>query len=87
MAARAKKVAFSLEASLLSRVERLRRATGESRSALISRALRSLSATDEHEQRVSRYIAAYREKPESPSEIEAARMAAKSVLAQLPWDD
>ena len=85
--AKASKIAVSLETELLRQVERVREQTGESRSALVSRALRLLTREDEHARRVREYVQAYRDKPETAAEITAARASAKRALAALAWDE
>ncbi|HEX9294781.1 MAG TPA: hypothetical protein VF881_03075 [Polyangiaceae bacterium] len=79
------KVAFSIDAGLLARVERIRGSTGESRSAVIGRALARLTSETEHDEQVKRYVAAYRAQPEDRPHIEAARAQARRTLARLPW--
>ena len=86
MGARAEKVALSLDRELLRRAEKLRKATGESRSALLARALRLLVGAESHAERVREYVAAYERAPEDARDIEAARDLAKRALAALPWD-
>ncbi len=85
--AKAAKIAVSLEAELLRQVERVRERTGESRSALVSRALRQLTRQDEHARRVLDYVQAYRDAPETAAEVDAARASAKRALAALAWDE
>ncbi|MEK7704715.1 MAG: ribbon-helix-helix protein, CopG family [Myxococcota bacterium] len=80
------KVTISLDTEVLAHVERLRRSTGESRSALVSRALAQVVAREEHRHRGERYVAGYREHPEASWE-DAARALARRSLAELPWDD
>ena len=87
MGASTAKIAVSLDAELLQRIERVRAESGESRSAIVSRALRRLTREEEHAQRVREYVQAYRDKPEKAAEIRAARASAKRALAALPWDD
>jgi metal-responsive CopG/Arc/MetJ family transcriptional regulator len=87
MTTNAAKVAFSLDSTLLARVERLRRSTGESRSALIARALALLTATEERSARARRYVMAYKEQPETEADISRARKITQKSLAALPWDD
>jgi len=84
---RTAKVAVSLDAKLLERVERVRERTGESRSALVSRALRQLTGDEEHARRVREYVHAYRDTPETPAEVAAARASARRSLSALPWDE
>lgn len=85
--AKSSKIAVSLETELLRQVERVREQTGESRSALVSRALRLLTREDEHARLVREYVQVYRDKPETAAEVTAARASAKRALAALPWDE
>jgi metal-responsive CopG/Arc/MetJ family transcriptional regulator len=80
------KVAISLDPDLLAQVERLRDRTGESRSALFARAARMLLAEEEHRRKVTRYVQAYREQPESASDLAVAEAAAKITLRDVEWD-
>jgi metal-responsive CopG/Arc/MetJ family transcriptional regulator len=84
---RSAKIAISLDTELLRSVERVREQTGESRSAVVSRALRQLTREDEHARRVLEYVQAYRATPETATEVAAARSSAKRALAALPWDE
>ena len=81
------KVAFSVDPRLLSRVERIRMSTGESRSAVIGRALTMLTSERIHAAQVERYQDALRELPETETDVRAARLHARRTLARLPWDD
>jgi metal-responsive CopG/Arc/MetJ family transcriptional regulator len=81
------KIACSVDASLLERVERIRKRTGESRSAFISRALRALTSESAHAMAVTRYVDAYREVPESPKDMRAARQSARRALSSIAWED
>jgi len=81
------KIAVSIDAKLLARVERVRAGTGESRSALVSRALARLTDEDAKAHAIRQYVDAYRTTPESAREVAAARRAAKHALAGLSWDD
>jgi len=84
---RAQKIAITVDADLLREAERLRRRTDESRSALFARALRGLLRKKELEEKIARYINAYREHPEAPGEIAASDKAAVTALRDLPWED
>ena len=86
MASRAK-VAITLDAELLRRAERLRRSTGESRSALLNRALQELLRADSHRRRVEEYVRAYRDQPESADDVRAARAVAGRTVRHLDWDE
>jgi metal-responsive CopG/Arc/MetJ family transcriptional regulator len=81
------KIAVSLDPELLRKAERLRRATGESRSALVSRALGRI--VDEHDLqvRIAEYVKAYEREPEQPRDVELARAMARRSLETLAWDD
>jgi metal-responsive CopG/Arc/MetJ family transcriptional regulator len=80
------KVAFSLDERLLDRVERVRARTGESRSALIARALVAVTEEDARGADVRRYVEAYRENPETEDDVERARASARGTLRRLPWE-
>jgi metal-responsive CopG/Arc/MetJ family transcriptional regulator len=83
----AEKIAISLDPDLLRHVERIRTKTGESRSAILARALRLLTKEEEHTRLVRDYVDAYRRHPETPSDIAVARALAKRSLNTLPWDN
>ncbi len=80
-------MAISVDAVLLERVERLRASTRESRSAIVGRALALLTGEAARRAEVERYVAAYREAPESVQEVEAARRLARRQLRKLPWNE
>jgi metal-responsive CopG/Arc/MetJ family transcriptional regulator len=80
------KIAFSLDPRLLDRVERVRARTGESRSALIARALLALTEEEARGADVQRYLEAYRQHPETPGDVAAAHASARRTLRRLPWD-
>lgn len=79
-ASRRAKFACSIDATLLARVERLRARSGESRSAVVSRALAKLTEQEARAVRVRRYLEAYREQPETDKEIETAAELARRAL-------
>ncbi|MBK7585848.1 MAG: ribbon-helix-helix protein, CopG family [Myxococcales bacterium] len=87
MARSAEKLAISLDRDLLRRAERLREATGESRSALVARALRQFLRAEELDRQVREYSEAYRTVPETASDTRQARALARRSLAQVDWDD
>lgn len=86
MAARSAKIACSINAELLARVEELRAKTGETRSSVIGRALVKLTSSEAHQAAVRRYAEVYRAHPETQSELEFARKGARKALGSLPWD-
>jgi metal-responsive CopG/Arc/MetJ family transcriptional regulator len=87
LARAAEKIAVSVDRRVLAQAERLRKATGESRSALVSRALRALLASERAAARVAEYIEAYQRIPERPAEIRTARALSRRSLAALDWEE
>lgn len=87
MAGTTEKVAISLDSELLRRIERLRAATGESRSAIIRRALALLTREEARAAEIRRYQEAYRETPEAQPYVDAARRLAHRSLSLLDWDE
>ena len=81
------KIACSIDARVLARVERMRAITGESRSAVINRALEQLTTGELAAEREARYLQTYRDQPETAEAIADARKLARRVLSGLPWDD
>ena len=81
-----KKVAISLPGELMRKIEKLRKSTGESRSAFISRAIRQALKDREQEILIARYVEGYRKFPETKEEIELAEAAAARLLAEEPWE-
>ena len=73
--------------TLFDAIERVRHATGETRSAILGRAVRPLVEADRHRAEVAQYVEAYRRMPETGAEVRAARAIARRVVAELPWDD
>ena len=82
---KAEKIAISLPGELIRRVERIRKSTGETRSAFIRRAIEL--ALEEREQRalIARYQEGYKKHPETAAEIAAAEAAAVELLSGEPW--
>jgi metal-responsive CopG/Arc/MetJ family transcriptional regulator len=81
------KVAVSLERRLFERVERLRKSSGESRSALVGRALRQLLRDEGQTRAAEQYVQAYQRVPETHADEERARVLARRSLVALPWDE
>ena len=84
---RTAKVAVSIDAALLRRVEELRSRTGETRSAVVARAIQLLTGEEERARRSRDYLRAYREHPESAAEVDLADDIALHSLRSLDWSD
>ena len=84
---RSAKIAISLEPELLAALERIRRTTGENRSAVFARAVREFLHTEARSARVAEYEEAYTRLPESSADVDAARKLARASLAHLAWDE
>jgi metal-responsive CopG/Arc/MetJ family transcriptional regulator len=81
----ATKVAVSIPGPLYLAVERARKASGKSRSAVIQDALRHWLDSQAQAALVREYEAGYRRKPEGRREIKAAEAAAVRLLATQAW--
>jgi metal-responsive CopG/Arc/MetJ family transcriptional regulator len=81
----AAKVAVSIPSDLYDAVERARKRTGKSRSAMMQDALRHWLAQSERAGLVREYEAGYRRRPEGKSEVKAAEAAAVRLLASMDW--
>lgn len=85
MARLATKVAVSIPGTLYQAVERARKASGKSRSAVIQDALRHWLDCQRQAALVREYEAGYRRKPEGRREIKAAEAAAVRLLSTEDW--
>jgi len=85
MARPATKVAVSIPSGLYQAVERVRKASGQSRSAVIQDALRYWLDSQTQAALVREYQAGYRRKPEGRREIKAAAAAAVRLLSSEDW--
>jgi hypothetical protein len=81
------KIAISLDAELLRRVEKVRGRTGESRSAVVGRALRLLTEQGRRAELIEQYQRCYRDTPEGAVEISVARRLSRRSVASLPWSE
>jgi len=79
------KVAISITNDLYRAVERARKKNGQSRSAVVQDALRRWLKQEQEAAWDQEYIAAYRRKPETRREIEAARATAIPLLSRTEW--
>ena len=85
MARPATKVAVSIPSALYQAVERVRKASGQSRSAVIQDALRYWLDSQAQGALVREYEAGYRRKPEGRREIKAAGVTAVRLLSTEDW--
>jgi metal-responsive CopG/Arc/MetJ family transcriptional regulator len=84
---RARKIAITVESSLLDRAERLRRTTDESRSAVFARALRALLKEEDRRRNVAEYVLGYKRLPETRANVKDLDAVSVEGLSDLPWDD
>ena len=80
------KIAISLPEKVLAAVEQERSDSGESRSQFFCRAAGVLLRQRQEQEMSEMYTHAYYQFPETEEEVEAARHAASSILAQEPWE-
>ena len=85
MARAATKVAVSIPDPLFRAIERARKTSGKSRSAVIQAALRHWLEHGAEVALVREYEAGYRRTPEGRREISAAETAAVRLLADEDW--
>ncbi len=79
------KIAVSIPTPMYQAVERARKASGRSRSAVIQDALRHWLDHQTQAALVREYEAGYRRRPEGRREIRAAEAAAVRLLATQDW--
>ena len=79
------KIAISLPEEVLTAVERERDESGESRSQIFRRAVDLLLRQRKEREMSELYIRAYQQVPETKEEVDAARRAASTILAEEPW--
>lgn len=79
------KIAISLPEEVLTAVEREREESGESRSQIFRRAVVLLLRQRKEREMSELYIRAYQKVPETKEEVDAARRAASTILAEEPW--
>jgi len=80
------KVAVTVDPALLERIERMRKRTGESRSAVFERALEAYVATSARTETARRYADGYRRRPETDADVRASLATALDALASEPYD-
>jgi len=78
-------VAVSIPGWLYRALERARKASRKSRSAMIQDALRHWLESRAHAALVHEYEAGYRRKPEGPRESKAAQATATRLLSTEDW--
>ncbi len=80
------KIAISLPEKTLKQIERVRRRSGESRSAFMRRAVQGLIREDQEQDAISRYVKGYRRKPETSEEVFSAESTVPTAFEDAPWD-
>ena len=80
------KVAVTIANDLLAAVERERKKTGESRSAVFERALVAYLAGQHRAAEARRYVEGYQRAPERAAEVRVALAASIPGLGEEPWD-
>ena len=80
------KVAVTIDRVVLETTEKMRKRSGESRSAIVNRALRLLIADADQKTKIARYVDGYCEHPEGDEVIQTAEALATAALKGLPWD-
>lgn len=78
---------MSLDEDLLAEIERVRKRTGESRSALIRRALEMLLESERRRQRLTDYIEGYQRHPESEAAVAVAFDRTRAAWSTLEDGD
>ena len=81
------KIAISLPQELLQVIDGGCRASGETRSGFIRRAVQALVRRERERELDERYVQGYLAKPETPEDAEAVYRAGLSALSQEPWHD
>ncbi len=81
-----RKIAISLPAGLVAELERIRKKTGETRSAVIRRSIESALKRDAMDSQVRRYISGYLKYPETDEEKNIVKAAALQTLDEEPWE-
>lgn len=81
------KIAISLPNDVFQAIEDARRASGESRSQFLRRAVEAYLRHQKERELDEQYIRGYVEKPETPQEAGGVYSAGLAALAQEPWDD
>jgi metal-responsive CopG/Arc/MetJ family transcriptional regulator len=85
--AKREKIAITVDDTLLARVERLRKKSGESRSAVFERALTAYLSGPQRAAESQKYIEAYRRQPDSAAEVRDAQALAVNTLGAEEWDE
>ena len=82
-----RKITISVSAEIAAAAERLKRKTGESRSAVFERGVAALLSAEHQAERSRQYVAGYRRTPERRRDLAVALSTAVTSLAGEPWDE
>ena len=80
------KIAISLPVETAREVERLRKESGESRSAFILKAVERIFEERDRALRAKAYAEGYRRLPETAEDHLLSESAVAEILAKDPWD-
>ncbi len=86
MSTKSAKVAISVPKELLRKVERERRASGETRSAFFARAVAEFLAHQRAHKDIEAHIRSYQIHPEEGPEVEAISALGLKTLAREKWE-
>ncbi len=87
MATETVKIAISLPKEKYQAVEKMRKKIRKTRSALISEALSLWLKEMRKEELIKRYIAGYKQHPESKAESKGASATSAQTLAAQEWEE
>ena len=80
------KIAISLPTEVYREVEKARKATAETRSAFIRRAIELALKDREQKALIKKYVDGYEKNPETEEEVNAAQASAAALFAEEPWE-
>lgn len=80
------KIAISLPREMLAAIDREIQASGETRSQFFRRAVEALFKQRQQQSLKEQYLHRYRQVPETPQEVDAARLAANIILGEEAWE-
>ena len=79
------RITISLQEDLLQDIERESRASGETRSEFLRRAVEALLRRERQREAIEQYIQGYSQHPETQEELGWVEASSQEVLAEYPW--